>query len=109
MSMTPEAEAAAAATVTERPRDLPNAAADRQALGLVRPYLGLYLARMSSLKTARAQHVSLLRACRRRDAAAAVKTLEEHVVHTRDLVIAALEEMDRARPPARARARAAAR
>ena len=35
MSMTPEAEAAAAATVTERPRDLPNAAADRQALGLV--------------------------------------------------------------------------
>src|SRR6476619_8051578 len=38
MSMTTEA-APAAAIVTERPRDLPNAAADRQALGLVRPYL----------------------------------------------------------------------
>ena len=77
--------------------------------GLVRPYLGLYLARTSNLKTARAQHVSLLRACRRRDAAGAVRTLEEHVVHTRDLVIAALDEMDRARAPARTRARAVAR
>src|SRR6476619_6059110 len=40
MSMTTEA-APAAAIVTERPRDLPNASADRQALGLVRPYLGM--------------------------------------------------------------------
>src|SRR6476619_3545170 len=40
MSMTTEA-APAAAIVTEPPRDLYNASADRQALGLVRPYLGM--------------------------------------------------------------------
>ena len=29
------------ATVTEAPRDLPNVPADRQALGLVKPYFGM--------------------------------------------------------------------
>jgi len=33
--------AATAGTITEAPRDLPNVPADRQALGLVRPYLGM--------------------------------------------------------------------
>jgi beta-carotene hydroxylase len=41
MSMTTEAAPAAAATAIEAPRDLPNAPPDRQALGLVRPYLGM--------------------------------------------------------------------
>ena len=33
--------ATAHASLTEAPRDLPNAPADRQALGLVKPYLGM--------------------------------------------------------------------
>ena len=41
MSMTTEVAAATAGTITEAPRDLPNVPADRQALGLVRPYLGM--------------------------------------------------------------------
>jgi len=41
MNMMTETAPAAAVTVIEAPRDLPNAAADRQALGLVRPYLGM--------------------------------------------------------------------
>ena len=41
MSMTTEAAPAAAVTAIEAPRDLPNAPADRQALGLARPYLGM--------------------------------------------------------------------
>ena len=40
MSMTTEAAAVTAVTVAEAPRDLPNVPADRQALGLVKPYLG---------------------------------------------------------------------
>ena len=41
MRMTTEATAATAKALTESPRDLPNAPADRQALGLVKPYLGM--------------------------------------------------------------------
>src|SRR4249920_23452 len=41
MSMTTEAAAVTAVTVAEAPRDLPNVQADRQALGLVKPYLGM--------------------------------------------------------------------
>jgi beta-carotene hydroxylase len=40
MSMTTDAATTTVAPVIEPPRDLPNAAADRQALGLVKPYLG---------------------------------------------------------------------
>src|SRR5262245_19669286 len=39
--MTTEVAAVTAGTITETPRDLPNVPADRQALGLVRPYLGM--------------------------------------------------------------------
>ena len=39
--MTTEATAATAEALTESPRDLPNAPADRQALSLVKPYLGM--------------------------------------------------------------------
>ena len=41
MRMTTEVAAATAGAMTEAPRDLPNVPADRQALGLVRPYLGM--------------------------------------------------------------------
>src|SRR6188472_2964375 len=41
MNMTTEATAATAAALSEPPRDLPNVSADRQALGLVKPYLGM--------------------------------------------------------------------
>ena len=41
MSMTTEVAAATAGAITEAPRDLPNVPADRQPLGLVRPYLGM--------------------------------------------------------------------
>ena len=40
MSMTTNAAITTVATVIEPPRDLPNTPADRQALGLVKPYLG---------------------------------------------------------------------
>ena len=41
MSMTSEAADVTAVTVAEAQRDLPNVPADRQALGLVKPYLGM--------------------------------------------------------------------
>lgn len=58
--------------------------------GLVRPYLGIYLARTQTLDKAHGEHDALLRACRAGDASRAVQILEEHLSDTARIVGAAL-------------------
>lgn len=58
--------------------------------GLVRPYLGVYMARTQTLTKAHAEHDEILRACRTRDIPRAVYVLEEHLMDTARIVGAAL-------------------
>lgn len=69
--------------------------------GVSRPYMGVYMARTANPRKAREEHVTLIRACRRKDADAAVGILEEHVGDTQRIVVSALEEA--ARSPTRER------
>jgi DNA-binding GntR family transcriptional regulator len=57
-----------------------------------RPYMGVYMARIVNPTKAGREHVALLQACRRRDIAAAMSILEEHVADTQNIVVSALAE-----------------
>jgi len=59
--------------------------------GLVRPYLGVYMARAQTLTKAHTEHDALLRACRARDVTKATAILEEHLRDTARIVGAALQ------------------
>jgi DNA-binding GntR family transcriptional regulator len=60
--------------------------------GVSRPYMGVYMARIVNPTRAQREHVALLQACRRRDIAAAMSILEEHVADTQNIVVSALDE-----------------
>ena len=60
--------------------------------GVSRPYMGVYMARIVRPKKAREEHLALVRACRRKDADAAVRILEEHITDTQNIVVSAFEE-----------------
>ena len=71
--------------------------------GVSRPYMGVYMARIVNPRKARAEHMALIRACKRKDAAAAVKILAEHAGDTQRIVVSALENAARSairEPPA---------
>lgn len=71
--------------------------------GVSRPYMGVYMARIVNPRKAREEHAALIRACRRKDADAAVRILKEHVGDTQNIVVSAFEEAAHAAPKPRAR------